>query len=255
MRSILAALTVAALLSSCDVGDRKSDGLLIGSITHRERVALPLNAVVELRLEDITETAAPATLLATRSVETAGRQVPVTVELRYPPARVDPGRRYGLRAEIRGGDGSLLFTSAKPESVFREGPAAELVQLVLFRPGPAANASWAPLASGEWRLVSMRRMDESVQAIAEAQKYTLTFGSDGSISGWAHCFAFSGRYTQGEFGKLAIFKLVAPTTGCPPPSRADEYLGALDRVSHHELRSTQLVLIYGVGGELTFNEP
>ena len=253
VRSMLAALTVAALLSSCDSRDRSSEGLIIGSITHRERVALPLNAVVELRLEDVTDTAAPGMVLATRSVETAGRQVPVTIELRYPPLRVDPARRYGLRAEIRAGDGSLLFASPRPEPVFREGPAAELVQLVLFRPGPAAKASWAPVASGEWRLASMRREDESVQAMPEGQKYTLEFGSDGSVSGWAHCFAFSARYTQGDFGKLAISKLVAPTTGCPPPSRADEFLGALDRVSRHEFRAAQWILKYGAGGELTFD--
>jgi putative lipoprotein len=250
-----AALTVAAALSSCDSGGRSSDGLLIGSITQRERVALPLNAVVELRLEDVTDTAAPATVLATRSVETAGRQVPITIELRYPPRDVDPGRRYGLNAEIRGGDGSLLFASAKPESVFRDGPTGELVQLVLFRPGPAAKASWAPIANGEWSLASMRREDESVQAMRQGPKYALKFESDGRVSGWAHCYAFNGRYTQGDFGKLSIFRLVAPTTGCPPPSRADEFLGALDRVSHHEVRSAQLVLKYGVGGELTFDGP
>ena len=251
----MVALTIAALLASCDSGGRGSAGLLIGSITHRERVALPLNAVVELRLEDVTETAAPATVLETRSIGTAGRQVPVTVELRYPPRLVDPDHRYGLRAEIRGGDGSLLFASAKPEPVFRDGPAAELVQLVVFRPGTAAKTGWAPVASGEWSLASVRREDESVQAMGEGQKYMLELGSDGSVSGWAHCFAFRGRYTQGDFGKLAIFRLVAPTAGCPPPSRANEFLGALDRVSHHEIRSTQLVLKYGVGGELTFERP
>jgi len=245
-------LAAAAVFAGCNSGGRDSDGLLLGRVTYRERVALPLNAVVELRLEDITQADAPASVLATHALATESRQVPIPFEMRYPPRLIDARHLYGLRAEIRAGNGKLLFTTARHEPVFRDGPAAEFVQLVLLR--PAANTtSRTPLPEGIWRLASMRREGESLPTMPGERAYTIEFAGNGTVSGQAHCFGFSGRYTEGDWGQLSISRLAAPTTGCPPPSHADEFLGSLDRVGHHEMRGAQWVLMYGVGGELTFS--
>lgn len=250
--TIWLAVATAALLLGCESHDPRSDGLLVGAVTYRERIGLPLDAVVELRLEDLTAADAPPKVLATHAIATASRQLPISFEMRYPPGRIEPNHRYGLRAEIRAANGKLLFASAEPEPVFTEGPAATLVDLVVMQPGAAAAAPRVGLPNGVWHLVSMRREGESAEPMQAEPEYTVEFGRDGGVSGRAHCLAFTGRYTQSDWGQLAIFKLVAPTTSCPPPSRADEFLRALDRVGHVELRDVDLVLHYGVGGELTF---
>lgn len=55
-----AALLIAVALGGCgDGADRNSDGLIVGTVTYRERVALPLNAIVEIRLERLAEAGAP----------------------------------------------------------------------------------------------------------------------------------------------------------------------------------------------------
>jgi heat shock protein HslJ len=178
--------------------------------------------------------------------------VPIPFEMRYPPQLIDPSRRYGLHAEIRAANGKLLFRSPEPEPVFATGPRAALVNLTLLQPGTAAPNTRIALPDVAWRLVTMRREGESSQPIEQRTEYTLEFDGDGGVSGQAYCLSFNARYTQSDWGQLAIFRVVAPTTSCPPPSRADEFLRALDRVAHAEVRDAALVLHYGVGGELTF---
>jgi putative lipoprotein len=252
-RALIITLTMAVLCVSCDSRDRSSDGLLVGTVTYRERSALPLNAIVELRLEDLAQADAAPQILATRVLATEGRQVPIPFEMRYPGRLVDARRHYGVRAEIRAANGRLLFATAKPEPVFRDGPATEVVRLVLLQAASVGMSSRTTVPDGVWHLVSMRREDESVQSMAEEPAYTIEFAADGSVSGWSHCFRFAGRYSEGASGQLSITKLVAPTVRCPAPSRADEFVVALDRVTHHEIRAAQWMLMYGVGGELTFN--
>jgi putative lipoprotein len=242
----------AAALFGCEPHGPKSDGLIVGTVTYRERIALPLNAVIDVRLEDLVAVDGAQKVLATHSIATESRQVPISFEMRYPPRLIDPSHRYGLRAEIRAANGKLLFASPEPEPVFSEGPEAAFVNLTLFQPGRAAATTRVALPTGVWRLVSMRREGASSQPMAQGPDYLVEFGRDGGVSGRAHCLAFSGHYTQSDWGQLAIFRLVAPNTSCAPPSRADEFLRALDRVGHVELRDADLVLHYGVGGELTF---
>jgi putative lipoprotein len=48
-----------------------------------QKVALPPNSTVELRLEDVSRPDAPAILIAKDEVPTRGRQVPIAFELKY----------------------------------------------------------------------------------------------------------------------------------------------------------------------------
>jgi len=252
-RWLTAVLLAAATLGGCDGGRRSSDGLIVGTVTYRERAILPFNAIVELRLEAESQVNGATDLLVTRSVATESRQVPIPFELRYPPDRLEPNRRYRVRAEIRAANGRLLFTSASPEPVFEQGPKAELLRLVLLRAPSGGAAKVVPLAGGVWQLVAMRREYQVVEAMGAEPAYTIEFAADGAASGVAHCNRYTGRYKQGESGQLSLSAVtVRQPAVCTPPSRGDEFLRALDRASHFELRSDELVLMYGVGGELTF---
>jgi putative lipoprotein len=252
----LPALLAAAVLGGCDGGRESSDGLIVGTVTYRERVVLPFNAIVEVRLEAQSPANGLADVLVTRSIATESRQVPIPFELRYPADRVEPNRRYGVRAEIRAANGRLLFASPSPEPVFEHGPEAELVRLLLLRAPAGGAASLIPLPGGGWQLVAMRREQEVAEAMAAEPAYTIEFAADGTVSGSAHCNRYTGRYRQGEAGQLSFSAVtVRQPAVCTPPSRADEFLRALDRVSHFELRGEELLLAYGVGGELTFGRP
>lgn len=93
-----------------------------GTITYRERIALPPSAVVTVKLVDVSLADAPAVLVAEQVITTAGRQVPFEFALEYDAARIQPSRTYAVQVRIEDG-GKLLFISDKMNLVItRDAP-------------------------------------------------------------------------------------------------------------------------------------
>jgi uncharacterized lipoprotein YbaY len=91
-----------------------------GTVTYLERIALPPDAIVTVRLLDISRQDVAATVLAEQVIATNGQQVPFTFTLTYDPAKIDLGGIYGVRAEISSG-GQLLFTTTDAYLVITQG--------------------------------------------------------------------------------------------------------------------------------------
>jgi uncharacterized lipoprotein YbaY len=95
-----------------------------GTITYREKVALPSTAVVRVRLIDVSLPDAPP-ITAGQQVITHPGQVPVPFEIRYDPAAVDPRRTYSVQADITSGS-SVLFTTTTAYLVLTQGHPSEI---------------------------------------------------------------------------------------------------------------------------------
>lgn len=127
---------------------------LTGTATYRERIALPPDAVVTVRLQDVSRQDIAAETLVEQTIELQGKQVPVTFALTYDPADIVPSHRYSVRAEIRSG-GRLMFASTSAAPVFAEGAATEL-ELVLARVREATPEALAmPLRGTKWLLTGI----------------------------------------------------------------------------------------------------
>ena len=81
-----------------------------GSVTYRERIALPPSAVVTVKLVDVSLADAPAVLIAEQVIATAGRQVSFEFALAYDASRIQPSHTYAVQVRIEDG-GKLLFIS------------------------------------------------------------------------------------------------------------------------------------------------
>lgn len=95
-------------------------GVLRGSVTYRERVALPPDAVVEVWLTDVSPLILALALIAETTVPSQGRQVPIPFELRYDPKKIQPDHIYAVKATIRSA-GQILFETATPHHVITKG--------------------------------------------------------------------------------------------------------------------------------------
>lgn len=101
-----------------------------GSVSYRERIALPPDARVIVRLVDVSRADAPATVLGEQVIATQGRQVPFAFVIAYDPQRIDQRYSYAVQARIELGDGSLRFISDTHHPVLTRG-AGSRVDLVL----------------------------------------------------------------------------------------------------------------------------
>jgi len=148
-------VTVVALgLGACGAADPGTgdqangpDGRLTGAVLYRERIALPPDATVTVQLQDVSRADAAADVLAEQTIAAAGKQVPIPFELRYFTARIEPTHRYAVRAEIRDGAKTLLFTTTTQHSVTLDrGSPPMPVDVLVQQPSrePAADAAPPP---------------------------------------------------------------------------------------------------------------
>jgi len=268
------------MLSGCNgPGDgggsgAQARGVITGTVLYRERIALPADAQVEVRLEDVTRADAPADVIAEKTVAADGTQVPIPFELRYAPERIQPNHRYAVRASIRAPSGDLMFAATTQHAVLERGAADQDVAILVQRvdagalqpgaAGPAAgdaaeaakradadSAGAGSLPVGTWRLVAIQRPGAAEEAVAADPPYTVAF-ADGRLTGLAHCNRYTGGYEQPARGKLKITPMATTLMACPGESIAGEFLQAVGGATGYEVRGERLLLTYGDGGVLTF---
>jgi putative lipoprotein len=115
-------LALAALLAGCagnklSSGERAGlSGHLQGSVTYRERVALPIDARIIVRLEDVSRKDASGSFVAQQTLHPR-TEVPVAFDLRYLPSAIDTTHRYALHASIVDAQDELLWISSEPTPI------------------------------------------------------------------------------------------------------------------------------------------
>ncbi|MDP6422294.1 MAG: YbaY family lipoprotein [SAR202 cluster bacterium] len=106
---------------------------ITGTITYREKIALTPNAVIEVKLIDVSRADAPAVTIAEKIIEEPG-QVPVSFEIEYDPADIDERFTYAVQARITE-SGELAFINDTTYGVItRDSPTH--VDMVLVQVNP-----------------------------------------------------------------------------------------------------------------------
>ena len=98
-----------------------------GSVSYRQRIALPDSALVIVRIVDVSRADAPAEVIGEARIPTAGRQVPIPFEIAVPAARVAASHSYAAQARIEY-DGKLRWITTQSYPVLTRG-AGNTVEL------------------------------------------------------------------------------------------------------------------------------
>ncbi len=101
-----------------------------GTVTYRQRIALPADAIVNVQLQDVSRADAPAIVLGQQTIVAGGRQVPFAFEIPYDPSRIPANATVVVRATIMAA-GRLMFTTATVQRVITGGHASEGIEIVL----------------------------------------------------------------------------------------------------------------------------
>lgn len=108
-------------------------GTLTGTITYRERMALPEGATATVEVRDISRADTTAPVLATTTITPTGNQVPLHWLMRFDPAKVTPDASYSVSARINDKAGKLLWVSDTVEPALTRGAPADFIDVDLVR--------------------------------------------------------------------------------------------------------------------------
>ncbi|MDH7796232.1 MULTISPECIES: YbaY family lipoprotein [unclassified Beijerinckia] len=195
---------------------------LSGTVTYRERMALPPSSLVEVQLVDISLADAPARVLA-RTTLWPRRQVPLRYRLRYDDTQIIANHTYALQARITLG-GRLLFINTTRHSLSADGLAGGregfgdtdiLVERVADSPRtqePAAPAR----PDGRWLAE-----DIGGGGVIDRLQTVLEIAPNGAVSGSGGCNRMVGKANIAgdrlSFGPIASTKMA-----CPPAAMNQE---------------------------------
>jgi len=203
-------------------------GILRGTVSYQERIALPSNASMHVTLSDVSRQDAPAAVIAETRIPSEGKQVPLPFELRYERAKIQSTGSYALGATIES-DGQIWFKTDSGSRVLTQGNPAE-VSLMLMRQMPRQG-----LTGTTWRLESL-----AGEAVLDRVQATLVI-QEGKVSGKGSCNSFFGPVTI-EGDNISLGPLGSTRMACPETVSTQEakYLEALQAAERFTLEGSTL---------------
>lgn len=226
---------------------------ITGTVTYRERIAIPPDASILVRLEDVTQPEGSPRRIAEATVAAAGRQVPIAFELPYRATDIVANRRYVVRARIMAGD-KTLFSTKTPYPVITRGAPTKLEILVQQAGGRPGRPKPAPTADGltgvEWTLVTLGT--EPALAPPQGQAANLALDSaKKTIAGSTGCNRFSGGFVLAD-GALHLNPGAMTMMACQDEAMRQEraFVEALKATTGYRLADGNLELVDGDGRAL-----
>jgi putative lipoprotein len=230
-RSLVGALALGVLVPAGTA--LAATATLRGSVFYRERIALPPDAIVEVKLIDVSLADAPARTIAETRIR--GRRSPTRYVLRFDRSQILPRRRYALQARILHGD-RLLFTSTTHHGIFDGRPDRTDIRVERVAAAPAAGPA-SP--AGRWLLERIRDA-----GVIDRLQTVLEIAPDGAVTGSGGCNRMHGKATIAgariDFGPLASTRMA-----CTPAAMDQEqrFFAGLRDVRRWEVNPAQRKLI------------
>jgi heat shock protein HslJ len=236
---LAAAVLVPLVLFGCGgaipfMSPAGDSGVVKGTVSYRERTALPPDSILVLALTDTTPVIMTTPIVAETVVRFDGRQPPIPFELAFDPGRINRDHNYGVRAAIRSGQRVLFETAGSYPVITRGNPRQVDIQLVRTAEGLVAVAP--TLVGTAWRLE-----DLGGAGVLDRVEATLEFPEAGRVSGQASCNRFFG-FWEASGATLTIARLGATKKLCTPAMMEQEskYLSALEGAERFAIEGTTL---------------
>jgi putative lipoprotein len=130
---VLILLLGVVALSSC--GKSSNKATVSGTANYLQRIALPPDAVMTTRIEDVSKADAPAEVISEQVIQTQGKQVPIPFEVSYEANQIQENHSYSLRVRIEDGAGKLLFINDTNVPVITRGNPTSDIEVILVQAG------------------------------------------------------------------------------------------------------------------------
>ncbi len=220
-----------------------------GTVSYRLRIALPPEAVVNVRLEDLSLADAKSRPIAGARIVTEGRQAPIPFTLSYDADQIQQSHRYSVSATIDIGD-ITLFASTQEHPVLTQGGGnrvdieVEQAEAGASKPPPTEPAA-APLEGTRWALIELN--GQPIIDVPGVRAVAIAFEKkDNVINGSTGVNNFSGGWSLID-DRLTVNPGAMTMMAGPEPLMMQEqaYIRALKGVTSYRIAGTTLELLDG----------
>ena len=128
-------LTIIIILALSLTACSSDSAAITGVVTYHQRIALPDDAVVTVKIQDVSLMDVAAKVIGEQVIKTDGAQVPIPYEVPYNPNAIDERHTYSMSARIEDSTGKLLFISDTTNPVITHDNPSDDVEIVVVPVG------------------------------------------------------------------------------------------------------------------------
>ncbi|WP_370180004.1 META domain-containing protein [Alteriqipengyuania sp.] len=216
-----------------------------GTLTYRERVALPPSAQMEIVVSDIT-LGRNEELILSRKVITIGQaSPPIPFSIDVSKLNLSDGPLYGLRAFIREPDGTIMFRTSEPFLLNLRSNTVDIgdIRLSMTSPDDPGLAGIPGLQDGAWRVTQI-----AGDVVPRDSAPTMTFATDGRLYGSTSCNRFNSSYSL-DGTSLEVGTVAATKRACEAGLMQQErrFLDAISLIENASLEDGGFLVLSGKG--------
>lgn len=201
-------LAATVLLTGCSTLGGPKTHEVSGQALYRERIMLPPESRLEVKVQDVSKADAPAETLAMLARGDLGAP-PYAFSFQIPSDQVEAGHRYSVRAAIYHQD-QLLFTTDQNHAVLAGEDDSKLM-LVMKR--VSQEQARASLQNTYWKLVSLN--GNAVEVAEGEREPHLILKQGDRVQGYSGCNQFMGQFSQQD-GRLQFGPIAGTMRACMP---------------------------------------
>jgi putative lipoprotein len=241
----LVGLALGALLASSWAQANAQQMNVTGTVTYRERMALPPDAAIDVRLEDTSVQDAPAKLIGESIFAAEGKQVPFPFQVSFNTADINPAHTYQLRANITV-NGTKMFASTSSYPVITNGaPMSATIMLQKVAATAPEKTSGPKLHGTYWSLVELNGK-RAAPGMGRTQPYIRLHREENRFEGSSGCNGVTGTYLV-EQNALQFNPSATTLMMCPQALMEQEQglIAALKATSSYKIEGNMLDLSNG----------
>lgn len=147
VRATFATLFALVLLAVPALASAQQAAAVGGTLSYRDRTALPANAIVTVQIAEVPSAGRPGQVIAEQRFTTNGAQPPFRYSIAYDPARIDQARQYTVQSNISVG-GQIRYSTNTVYRVITGGAPVTDVNMILVATTrlPPTSGGALPLA-------------------------------------------------------------------------------------------------------------
>ncbi|GAA0792555.1 YbaY family lipoprotein [Marinobacterium sediminicola] len=196
--SLMLAATILVTGCSTLYGDRSHE--VSGQALYRERMIVPADSRLEVRLQDVSRADAPAVILD-RVVRDNIASPPYPFSFKVAADQLQPGHSYSVSARITHNDRLLFITDSR----YRVLAGEKDTDLMLVMKKVNEESTQARLQNTYWKLTALN--GAVIELDKEQREPHLILKQGDRVQGFSGCNQFMGQFTQTEnslyFGPIA----------------------------------------------------